>query len=127
MKKLDHLKCVKAQLHRGNLPNLYFFRDSSGLEVDILWQKGRQLIQIAVKSSATYHPSLIKGLNRFQKVLSCDQQYLIYAGDVEANSEGVTFARFVMIQKYLDNKAFAKSMLSPNKRTRIKDRIEGQT
>lgn len=88
------LECVKAQLHRGNLPNLYFFRDSNGLEVDILWQKGRQLIPIEVKSSATYHPSLIKGLKRFQKVLYCNQQYLVSAGDVGAISEGVNFARF---------------------------------
>ncbi len=39
------VECLKARYNRGELADLYFFRDSNGNEVDLLWQDGRALPQ----------------------------------------------------------------------------------
>ena len=76
------VEILKARFNQGKLANLYFYRDSNKNELDIVYQKGRALIAMEVKSSATYHPSLMKALKKVSD-LSADftQGYLIYAGD----------------------------------------------
>ena len=60
------MECVKTRLNSGRLPNLYFYRDSNGNEVDILFQNGRELTAIEVKSSETYRSAQLKGLKRIR-------------------------------------------------------------
>ena len=79
------VELMKMRLNKGLDPNLYFFRDTAGNEVDLLVQKGRQLIAVEIKASQTYNSSLLKNLKYFlklakEKVLS---SYLVYAGDAE--------------------------------------------
>ena len=62
------IECLKARFNQGKLANLYFFRDSSGNEVDIVFQHGREVTAIECKSSSTYTPSQFKGLDRFSKL-----------------------------------------------------------
>jgi len=88
------IECLKAQLNQGKHPNVYFFRDSNGLEIDILWQNGRQLVPIEIKSSATFHTSLLKGLKRFKKVIDCDNQYLVYSGESKTMSDNTELLAF---------------------------------
>jgi predicted AAA+ superfamily ATPase len=43
----------KAQVHRGEQPHLYHYRESRGLEMDVLLNLGDRLCAIEVKSAAT--------------------------------------------------------------------------
>ena len=45
----------------SNSPNLYFYRDSHGNEVDLVYQHESKLWPIEIKSSQTWHASFIKG------------------------------------------------------------------
>lgn len=40
------MECVKARANQGRPPNLYFFRDSNGNEVDILFESGREWVAV---------------------------------------------------------------------------------
>lgn len=51
----------KARYNQGLDPRLYFYRDVTGKEVDLLYQKGSSLIPIEIKSSQTFSPSFLKG------------------------------------------------------------------
>ena len=84
------LEALKARYNQGLSPNLYFFRDSNGNEIDLLQLSGRELTGIEIKSSATYHASFKNGLIYFnQKVAPLARSYLIYNGEIMSFSDGI--------------------------------------
>jgi predicted AAA+ superfamily ATPase len=86
---------VKNFYNKGKLDNLYFFRDSNGLEADLLLQQGRQLMPIEIKSSSTYKPELLKGLKRIIELSpQMANAHLVYAGDAIEFSNGINAIRF---------------------------------
>lgn len=86
---------VKNRYNNGKLDNLYFFRDSNGLEADLLFQQGRQLVPIEIKSSSTYKPELLKGLKRIIELSpQMVNPHLIYAGEAMSFSNGIKAIRF---------------------------------
>jgi len=44
--------------HIGEKPPLYFWRDKTGNEIDLIVEKGMALLPIEIKSSKTWHPSM---------------------------------------------------------------------
>jgi len=55
----------KAFAHRGEMPPLYFWRDRTGHEVDVIIDTGKQLIPIEIKSGTTITGSFFEGLRYF--------------------------------------------------------------
>lgn len=89
------LEALKAQYNQGRLPNLYFFRDSKGNEIDLLHQKGQDLRGFEVKASSTYHQSYKKALLKFDANSSpLSAKYLVFNGTQHSFSDGVEAIRF---------------------------------
>lgn len=61
------VELMKTRYNQGVDPNFYFYRDTAGQEVDLIVQKGSQLIPIEIKSSKTFSTSLLKGLLQFHQ------------------------------------------------------------
>ena len=75
------LECLKSRYNRGKMSDLYFYRDSNNNEVDIIFQDGRELVAIEIKSSSTYSSEQLKGLRRFNKLTtSVGRSVLVYNG-----------------------------------------------
>ncbi|MDA8165356.1 MAG: ATP-binding protein [Desulfobacteraceae bacterium] len=55
----------KAQVHRGEQPNLYHYRESRGVEIDALVDLGDRLWAIEAKSAATIAPDFLKNFEPF--------------------------------------------------------------
>jgi len=55
----------KAFVHRGETSPLYFWRDRTGHEVDVIIDTGKQLIPIEIKSGTTISGSFFEGLRCF--------------------------------------------------------------
>lgn len=55
----------KAFAHRGEIPPLYFWRDRTGHEVDVVIDTGKNLIPVEIKSGETIDRSLFDGLRYF--------------------------------------------------------------
>lgn len=74
---------LKKRYHRGLPPNLYFWRDKLGNEVDGLLEEGSYLIPVEVKSSATIHPEMFQALVKWCEWAGIDSNSgkLIYAGE----------------------------------------------
>lgn len=91
------IECLKAQLNQGHLPNLYFFRDSNGNEIDLIFKEGRKLKCFEIKSSFTYHPSMLKSLNKIKQLNpNIKKVSLIYNGSsrkLSNNTELVNFRK----------------------------------
>jgi len=76
---------IKQRYNRGEDPSVFFFRDSHHSEVDLIMKNGHQLTAVEIKSSATFHPDFLKGLNYFDKLFGqrVSGLYLIYDGQLE--------------------------------------------
>jgi hypothetical protein len=63
----------------------FFFRHNHHGEVDLVLRRGNQLIPVEIKSSGTYQPDFLKGLNYFEKLFGkrVTESWLIYDGKLE--------------------------------------------
>ncbi|OQY16680.1 MAG: AAA family ATPase, partial [Desulfobacterium sp. 4572_20] len=57
---------VKGALNKGIRPEIYFFRDSRGNEVDLLIREKGELTPVEIKSAGTFSMEFVKGLEHFQ-------------------------------------------------------------
>ena len=75
---------VKSAYHAGREPELTFWRDSTGNEVDLLCYDGGEVQAYEIKSSATFAPDHFKGLVRWAKLsgVAADHCHVIYGGDL---------------------------------------------
>ena len=60
------VEAFKARLNAGREPRLYFWQDSHHNEVDLVFERQRNLVPIEIKSSMTWHPELAANLLKFQ-------------------------------------------------------------
>lgn len=74
-------ECLKHQLSNGEPPALYFWRDSSQLEVDLLIDNGQQLTPIEIKSGSTLSSDQFRALEKWLALSQIDRGYVIYGGD----------------------------------------------
>ena len=90
------LEAMKRAYNNGNRPSLYFYRDSKGVEVDLVEYYGRKLIPTEIKSSATFNPAFCKNLSVFAERYSdvCEQPSVVYAGSESFTFKGVSFKPF---------------------------------
>jgi uncharacterized protein len=78
---------VKYCLNRGRTPDLHFYRDSNGVEVDLLYAEGRTVFPIEIKSASTFHPDFTKGLRSFRKAFASTSGQNLASSVVLANLE----------------------------------------
>jgi len=89
------LEAIKTRYNQGRTPNLYFYRDSHGNEIDLLYASGRELVGIEVKSSSTFTSHFKKTLLRFsEKQQPLQSSYVVYNGEERQFSDGVTAINF---------------------------------
>lgn len=89
------IEALKTRMNLGLDPNLFFFRDNNQNEVDLLYQKNRQLIPVEIKAAQTYHESLHKNITFFQSIAGSNQGYLIYGGELEVPKSGMEVINFL--------------------------------
>jgi uncharacterized protein len=75
---------IKTFVHRGDEPEVYFWRTSTGSEVHFIIHVEGRLIPIEVKLSATLHPSMAGSILAFQKDVGAkaDSGFVIHPGDI---------------------------------------------
>ena len=78
------LEIVKTLWHRGEEPQVYFWRTSAGMEVDILVETRSRLIPIEVKLSATPRPAMAAGIMAFRQDIGdkAGPGYVIQPGEI---------------------------------------------
>ncbi|MDD2901680.1 MAG: ATP-binding protein [Syntrophales bacterium] len=91
------MEIVKTIVHRGQEPQIYFWRTAAGAEVDIVVAEGGGLIPIEVKLSATPRPAMARNLTVFLKDLQdgATPGFIIHPGEVRLPlAPGVTALPF---------------------------------
>ncbi len=74
---------AKQSFHHGENPSLFFWRDNTGHEVDLLLDKGTELIPIEIKAGKTIRESWADGLRFWCNLSGVPQSkaYVIHAGE----------------------------------------------
>jgi predicted AAA+ superfamily ATPase len=74
---------LKARYNAGETSNLYFWRDRSGHEVDLLIDHGTHLSPLEIKSGQTINKDYFKGLEFLKKLAgeTAGKAWLVYGGD----------------------------------------------
>jgi predicted AAA+ superfamily ATPase len=82
---------VKSQLNQGYPPDLYFWRDSQGLEVDLLVEKGDSLHPLEIKSGQTIAADFLHSLAKWGALAGKPDApaWLVYGGDLSARHGNV--------------------------------------
>ncbi|MCF7977618.1 MAG: ATP-binding protein [Chromatiaceae bacterium] len=80
-------EAYKGIVHSGDRPSLFHYRETRGVEIDLLIEKGLRLDSVEVKSGATLASDFFHNLQRFAERLTVgpttDHQkaFLVYGGD----------------------------------------------
>ncbi len=74
---------VKGMHHRGLEPDAWFFRDSSGNEVDLIIEQADLLRAVEIKAGRTVSGDAFHGLERYRdwSGIPPERAYLVYSGD----------------------------------------------
>ncbi|MFW5635797.1 MAG: ATP-binding protein [Thermodesulfobacteriota bacterium] len=73
---------LKHRFNAGKTDHLYFFRDNSGNEVDLICDHGIQLDAVEIKSGQTVASDFFKGLTFLSNLTDAVRQsYLVYGGE----------------------------------------------
>lgn len=95
---------MKNTFNRGEKPTLFFWRDSSGNEVDVIIEQGAHLIPVEIKSGRTLTRDSFAGIEKWtalagQKAL---RPTLVYGGDDNYSHKGVRVLGWRDVKKIFD-------------------------
>ena len=80
------MEALKFLYNRGKRSNLYFYRDSNGNEIDLIYSIGHHILPIEIKSGQTITGNYFRGLKKFHSLFSeriTGPSLLVYAGETE--------------------------------------------
>ncbi len=83
---------LKGRFNRGLPSNLFFWRDSTGNEVDVLLEQGDRITPVEIKSGRTVNEEWFAGLRRWVALAGdiAHTPFLVYGGDKEQRRSGLT-------------------------------------
>ena len=91
------MEALKTRYHAGKADNLFFFRNSNSVEVDLLISRHRTLVPYAIKSGRTVNDrhtgNLRKFITRYADVVSSPGG-VIYSGDSISSFKGFLYRNF---------------------------------
>jgi predicted AAA+ superfamily ATPase len=82
---------VKQRYNQGQPAELYFWRNNTGQEVDVLFAEGQSLRALEIKSGATLARDWLRGLQRWQVMVGerALTPWLIHGGEETGQREGI--------------------------------------
>lgn len=83
---------VKAYYNHRRTPPIYFWRDQTGNEVDLLIEEGNTLAPVEIKSGSTVAPDMLTGLQRWMDLAGQEVQTstLVYGGSEAYTRQGIS-------------------------------------
>ena len=95
---------IKKYYNAGHDPEVYFFRDKHGNEVDVLLKQANSLVPVEIKSAETFHSDFLKNLRFIEKIYPdrTKNPVLVYGGSDEQVSEKTSIINFRKLYDMID-------------------------
>ncbi len=72
---------LKSRFNKGKRNNLYYWRDNTGNEIDVIIDNGKSLVPVEIKSGATVTEDFFRGTTFWQKLTGSKTGMIVYGGD----------------------------------------------
>ncbi|MDQ5940991.1 MAG: uncharacterized protein QG632_717 [Candidatus Dependentiae bacterium] len=96
------LEAMKARFNAGLVPSQYFWRDSTGREVDLLDEWDGTTSAFEAKASMTAHPNDANNLDDLAKLIPTLQRYIVLGGPQKGAVANTTLITPNEIEKVLE-------------------------
>lgn len=91
---------VKNFYNQGIRPPVYFWRDSKGLEVDLIIEESLRIKVVEIKSGTTIQPDYFSSLEKLEKMANRPvSKYVIYGGQLGSSRKGTTVLPWFEVEK----------------------------
>lgn len=91
---------VKQRTNAGKPVNLYYWRDKTGHEVDIVIDNGLTLVPVEIKAGKTVNNEFFGNITYWNKLSDATTGYIAYAGNqIEERSNGITVLNWFELLK----------------------------
>lgn len=91
---------LKQRTNAGKPVNLYYWRDKTGHEVDIVIDNGLSLVPVEIKAGKTVNTEFFGNITYWNKLSGATSGYIAYAGDqIEERSNGITVLNWFELLK----------------------------
>ncbi len=83
---------IKLNLNKGKRPNLYYWRDHKGLEVDAVIEKGNSIELVEFKSSQTFQKEYLSNLRQVMVLANSDRfkPIAVYGGSQDSTIQDIS-------------------------------------
>lgn len=90
------LERLKKRFNAAESARLWFYRTSSGVEIDLVEESGRKLFPVEIKSAATFNSNFAKNFATFEKEYheECADKAIVYAGAENFTYKDVNVVNF---------------------------------
>ena len=99
------IEALKYRYNNGKRNNLYFYRDSNGNEIDLIYVKGNDMLPIEIKSGLTISSAYFTSMKKFQTLFADHLPwpgFLIYGGETEQIRQDSKVMRIFSFPQHLD-------------------------
>lgn len=91
---------LKRRYNKGNKNNLFFWRDNTGNEIDLLLEFSEKLLPIEIKSGQTIINEFLKGIQYWNKLTESKGGFIIYGGEqIQKRSNEITILPYNQMSK----------------------------
>ncbi|MBQ8211722.1 MAG: ATP-binding protein [Treponema sp.] len=104
------IEALKTRLNLGLEPNLYFFRNSNGLEIDLILQEQNKLKLFEIKSGKSLNDEFCRNMKNFSAKYNEDiasdstKGTVIYSGETYESYKDFGFYNFSKISQLFESK-----------------------
>jgi len=99
------MEALKYRYNQGKRNNIYFYRDSNGNEIDLLYVKGHDMLPIEIKSGQTVTSSYFSSLKKFYALFPDHLPwpgFLLYGGETEQPRQDFNVMPIFSFPQHLD-------------------------
>lgn len=96
---VNEMRAANHYLDAGG--ELFYYRTPAGLEVDLIWSRGKQAFGVEVKSAPEWRSEYGKGLRDLLDQKKVQAAYGVYGGNRTFSASGITIYPFVEFSKQL--------------------------
>ena len=94
---------LKRRYNRGKQNNLFFWRDNTGNEIDLLLVFPDRKIPVEIKSGQTVSSEYFKGISFWNKLTKTEGGIIVYGGDtIQRRSNGITVVPIFDVNSEID-------------------------